>query len=218
MIADAAAAFAEIFTPPFRAALIKVLALTLLVLVLAAAVLHHVLIAFVTVHSLWLATTISIVTGLGLAVGSVFLVAPVSALVAGFFIDDLAARVEHDIDPAAPPGRPLAVWTALVLSVRFALLSLGGHAHGAGAFAGAGRERGGVPVRQCLPAQPPIFRIRRAAALALGGRCRTPAPARRAIAGGGLHPGRLRVGAGPQSADAACSARPSWCGSSSASP
>lgn len=124
MIADAAAAFAEIFTPPFRAALLKVLALTLLVLVLAAAVLHHALLALVTVHSLWLATTISIVTGLGLALGSVFLVAPVSALVAGFFIDDLAARVEQDIDPAAPPGRPLAVWTALVLSGRFALLSL----------------------------------------------------------------------------------------------
>ncbi len=54
-----------------------------------------------------------------------FLVAPVSSLVAGFFIDDLAEHVERDLDPGARPGRPLAIIAALVLSVRFGALSLG---------------------------------------------------------------------------------------------
>ena len=124
MIADAIEALAEIFTPPFRAALAKVLGLTVLILVLAVALLHHLLIGFVILPYAWLATTLSVLAGVGLAVGSVFLVAPVSALVAGFFIDDLAERVERDIDPQALPGRPLPVLQAMTLSVRFALLSL----------------------------------------------------------------------------------------------
>ena len=125
MIVDAAAAFFEIFTPPFRAVLAKVLGLTLLLLVLLIGALHHLLLAMVILPYVWLATTLSIVAGLGLAIGSVFLVAPVSALVAGFFIDDLAERVERDIDPLSRPGRPLPALSAALLSVRFALLSLG---------------------------------------------------------------------------------------------
>ena len=125
MIADAVAAFFEIFTPPFRAVLAKVLGLTVLVLLLAVALLHHVLIGFLTLSYAWLVTTVSILAGLGLVVGSVFLVAPVSALVAGFFIDALAEQVERDVDPLARPGRPLPILRALALSVRFALLSLG---------------------------------------------------------------------------------------------
>ena len=125
MIADALAAMREILSPPFRAALLKVLGLTLLLLVAAVVLLDHGLLLLVAVSSTWLATTISILLGLGLIVGSVFLVAPVSAVVAGFFIDDLAAQVERDIDPFGPPGRPISIAAALVLSVRFGALSLG---------------------------------------------------------------------------------------------
>lgn len=124
MIGDAAAALSEMFTPPFRATLVKVLGLTLLVLVLAVVLLHHALIALVMIPYTWLATAASILAGLGLVIGSVFLVAPVSALVAGLFIDGLAERVEREVDPVSPPGRPLPVVQALLLSIRFALLSL----------------------------------------------------------------------------------------------
>lgn len=124
MISDAAAALSEIFTPPFRAALVKVFGLTLIVLVAAIVLLHHALVALVVIPYGWLATTASILAGLGLVIGSIFLVAPVSALVAGFFIDELAERVERDVDPASPPGRPLSVLQASLLSIRFALLSL----------------------------------------------------------------------------------------------
>ena len=52
------------------------------------------------------------------------LVAPVSAVVAGFFIDDLAARVERDIDPAGPVGQPISIAASIWLGVRFGLVSL----------------------------------------------------------------------------------------------
>ncbi len=125
LLADALAAFREILTPPFRAALIKVLGLTLLVLVGAVALLDHGLLLLVAVHAAWLSTLLGIVAGLGLLVGSVFLVAPVSSVVAGFFIDDLAEHVERDLDPLSPPGRPLRIVPALVLSLRFGALQLG---------------------------------------------------------------------------------------------
>ncbi len=125
MINDALAAFQEILTPPFRSALGKVLGLTVLILVAAIMLLHHGLLALVVLPYPWLAALISILAGLGLTVGSVFLVAPVSSIVAGFFIDDLAEQVERDLDPAAPPGRPLPILDAMMLSVRFGALSLG---------------------------------------------------------------------------------------------
>nr|WP_245501117.1 sulfate transporter family protein [Lichenibacterium minor] len=125
LLADALAAFREILTPPFRAALLKVLGLTLLLLVGAVALLDHGLLLLVAVHAAWLSTLLGIVAGLGLLVGSVFLVAPVSSVVAGFFIDDLAEHVERDLDPLSPPGRPLRILPALVLSVRFGALQLG---------------------------------------------------------------------------------------------
>lgn len=125
MLSDALAAFREILTPPFRAALAKVLGLTLLILVGAVALLDHGLLLLVALPNPWLSTLLSILAGLGLLVGSVFLVAPVSSVVAGFFIDDLAEHVERDLDPAAPPGLPLRIVPALVLSVRFGALQLG---------------------------------------------------------------------------------------------
>ena len=125
MINDALSAFQEILTPPFRSALGKVLGVTVLILVGAIALLHHGLLAFVVLPYPWLAALISLLAGLGLTVGSVFLVAPVSSIVAGFFIDDLAEHIERDLDPAAPPGRPLPILDAIVLSVRFGALSLG---------------------------------------------------------------------------------------------
>ena len=125
MLADALAAFREILTPPFRAALAKVLGLTLLGLLGAVALLDRGLLMLVTLPHPWLSTLLSILVGLGLLAGSVFLVAPVSSVVAGFFIDDLAEHVERDLDPLAPPGRPLPVVDAVVLSVRFGALQLG---------------------------------------------------------------------------------------------
>ncbi len=122
LVGDAVAALQEIFTRPFRLAALKIVAITLGLLVVGGSALHGWLAGLVAVSSPWLATTLAVVEGLGLAVGSVFLVAPTSALVAGFFVDDLAAQVERDL--GGPEGHPIAIGVAVGLSVRFAALTL----------------------------------------------------------------------------------------------
>ena len=124
MIADALAAFSETFSPPFRSVLWKVLGLTVALMVLVIVGLHHGLLALVHLPYPWLQTLVSVFAGFGLVAASIFLVAPVSALVAGFFIDELAAKVEQDLDPAAVAGTPLPVIRSLWLGVTFGLLSL----------------------------------------------------------------------------------------------
>lgn len=123
-VADAAAALRTALSPPFRRALLAILAITLAMLVVFSLALHHGLGLIVMPSSAWLAVTLAVVEGLGLALASIFLVAPVSALVAGFFVDDLAAKVEQALDPAGPPGVALPIGRALALSLRFAALSL----------------------------------------------------------------------------------------------
>jgi hypothetical protein len=82
MIDDAVAAFAQIFTPPFRATLLKSLALTIGLLILVWFALDRLAATFINGATPWLATILSWLVGLGLFVGLAFLVAPVVSLVA----------------------------------------------------------------------------------------------------------------------------------------
>lgn len=124
MFQDALAAFRQVFSPPFRRALIKSLGLTLTMLVVAWFGLERLIGYFVTVENAWIATAVSIIAGLGLFVGMIFLVAPISALVAGFYLDELAEQVEISSAPQWPAGRALPAGQAMGLSARFALLAL----------------------------------------------------------------------------------------------
>ena len=123
MIEAAIGAVRECLTPPFRAVLWKVLATTLTLLALVWAGLDKLVLHFATTPWPWLDTTLSIVTGVGLVFALAFAVAPVSMLVAGFFVDDLAEKVERD-DPSYPVGRPLPAGMALWLASKFALVSV----------------------------------------------------------------------------------------------
>ena len=123
MFTDAIDAFNQIFTPPFRKVLIRSLALTLGVLALIWLGLDRLATSWMTTPWPWLDTLIAIAAALGLLVGLVFLVAPVSALVAGFYLDELAETVERSIAPdrvgsALPGGQ--AMW----LAVKFAAVSV----------------------------------------------------------------------------------------------
>ncbi len=124
MILAAYAAAQKIFTPPFRAVLWKTLGFTLLILILIWVGLDKFLISFVAVPYPWLATTLSILTGIGLVFGLAFLVAPVSSLVAGFYLDELADIVEREISPGHV-GTALPVGLAVRVSGVFALVSVG---------------------------------------------------------------------------------------------
>lgn len=124
MLGDATAAMRQILTPPFRRALLSILAITLAILAVAGVGLHELLGRFATPPYPWLALMVSVIEGLGIALAAIFLVSPVSALVAGFFVDDLAEHVERALDPVGRAGRPLPIGRAVLLSVRFSILSL----------------------------------------------------------------------------------------------
>jgi CysZ protein len=129
MISAAIAALNQMFTPPFRSTLWKVLALTLGVLVLVWVGLDKLVVGFLLDPAwfpyAWITTALSIALGVGLVIGLAFLVAPSSSLVAGFFLDDLAELVEHDIYPQGRGGRALPAGQAAWLAAKFAAVSLG---------------------------------------------------------------------------------------------
>ena len=124
MFDDAIDAFAQIFTPPFRATLWKSLLLTIGVLAAIWIALDRFGGSLIRVEPPWMATTLHLALGIGLVVGLAFLVAPVTSLVAGFFLDDMAAIVERTVDPAAPQGAAAPAGEVALFTLRFAGLSL----------------------------------------------------------------------------------------------
>lgn len=131
MIIEAAgAALSRLFSAEFRAVLLKSLALTLLLLVGAWFGLKELFdwLALPWIDALlpgfpswagWLTLVAAILAGIGLAVGLALLVSPVTALVAGIFLDDIADVVERTDYPQDPPGRALPALTAFVLALKF---------------------------------------------------------------------------------------------------
>ncbi len=105
------------------------LGLTIALLVLVWLVLTRLFAAYLEAHTISgaypiLDTIVFFLTGLGLVVGLAYLVPAVTALVAGYFLDDAAALVEREHYPDAPPGQPLSIGRALLYGARFAALSV----------------------------------------------------------------------------------------------
>ncbi|MBX3527488.1 MAG: sulfate transporter family protein [Rhodoblastus sp.] len=131
MILEAArAALSRLFTPEFRAVLWKSLGLTALVLVLAwfgiAGLFDWLALPWIDGWmpqmpdwAGWLGTAGAIVAGVALALVLGLLIAPVTALIAGFFQDDVAAIVEAQDYPDDAPGRPVPTLRSAVLSAKF---------------------------------------------------------------------------------------------------
>jgi CysZ protein len=124
MLQDAIDSFVDVFSPPFRSVMVKSLTLTLAVLILAGFALDRLALSFVHIETSWLATTISILVGLGLIAGLILLAAPTTSLVAGFFLDEIAGIVEREVDPVGAPGKPAPVLDSALFALRFAALSL----------------------------------------------------------------------------------------------
>ena len=122
MIDAALRAVAQIFAPEFRAVLWRSLGITLALLILVWFSLEGLLQLFVTVPYPWLDTLIAILAGLGLFIGLIFLLGPITSLVAGLFVDEIAAHVERRDYPEDAPGRELPVARSLIMSAKFAAL------------------------------------------------------------------------------------------------
>ena len=139
MLAAATQALSQMFSPPFRTVLVKSIGLALILIVIIGIGLHH-LLGWVAdageglaEHTLGpnahgplavLAFILSIAAGLGILVGSVFLMPAVTALVASFFVDDIALEVERSRYPGEPEGKPLPLMRAVIEGVRTALLAI----------------------------------------------------------------------------------------------
>lgn len=139
MIDAAAKALAQIFTKPLRRVLLKSVGLALLLIVLIGIGLHRLLAALATDGAVWaeqtsgmaphaawatLAWVLSIMAGLGIITGALFLMPAVTAFVGSFFVDEVADVVERAHYPAEPPGRALPLLRAMLEGIKTALLAL----------------------------------------------------------------------------------------------
>lgn len=138
MLNDAAKAFAQILTPQLRAILWKSIGLALVLVVVVAIALQRGMLwllnwgevaaqsalgGFQTPLTImvWLLT---ILTGIGIAAGSIFLMPAITSLVASVFVDDVADVVERQSYPNEQPGTALPLMRSVLEGGRAALLSL----------------------------------------------------------------------------------------------
>ncbi|KSV82375.1 CysZ [Sinorhizobium sp. GL2] len=131
MILDAARlSLANLFAPETRSVFWKVLGLTILALVALWFAVREVFIWLALpwfdtlmpgtpVWAGWLTFVLGIFASLGLALALALLLAPVTALIAGFFLDDVADVIEKRDYPNEPPGRPLPLGEAVAGSLKF---------------------------------------------------------------------------------------------------
>jgi CysZ protein len=139
MLDAAIKALSQLFTQPLRRVLLKAVGLALLLIIIIGIGLQRVLAALaangatwaeqtsgMAPHAAWatLAWVLSIMAGLGIITGALFLMPAVTAFVGSFFVDEVADVVEREHYPAEPPGRALPLFRALIEGVKFALLAL----------------------------------------------------------------------------------------------
>ena len=139
MIDAAVSALADLFSPPLRRVLLKSIGLALLLIVIIGIGLHHLIAGLAdngatwaeqttgfAPHAAWttLAFVLSLMAGLGIITGALFLMPTVTAFVGSFFVDDVADVIEREHYPAEAPGRALPFFRALIEGLTFALLTL----------------------------------------------------------------------------------------------
>ena len=123
MLTAAIQAFRELFTPPFRAVLFKCVGFTIGLLALLVIGLEGLFSHFVEWPH-WIETTIEWLGGLALVVGSIFLIPPVTSLMAGLYLDDIAGQVERTYYPGDPPGKEMPALAAVGAGLKFFLVVL----------------------------------------------------------------------------------------------
>jgi CysZ protein len=118
MLAAAGQAFQELFTPPFRAVLVKCVGFTLALLAGLIVALEWSFTHFVAWPD-WIETAIQWLGGLALVAASIFLIPPVTSLIAGLYLDDIADQVERSAFPNDKPGRELTTAQSVWLAIKF---------------------------------------------------------------------------------------------------
>lgn len=130
ILQSARLSFLNLFAPETRSAFWKVLGLTILVLMGLWFALRGVFIGYVWPYVAdllpsvpdwagWLTFIFAILAGIGLALGLALLIAPVTALIAGLFLDDVAEVVEKRDYRNDPAGTEMPLGRAMIESVQF---------------------------------------------------------------------------------------------------
>ncbi|WP_428647874.1 sulfate transporter family protein [Roseibium sp.] len=129
MFQAATRAMSQVFEQPFRAIFWKMLGFTFAILVVIWVVLQGVVSHFLGVAATewgdgsswisWAEWSISILTGIGAVFALGFLIAPISALFAGLFQDDIADIVEARDYPGDRPGKALPVAQSVGQAIKF---------------------------------------------------------------------------------------------------
>lgn len=131
MILDAAAlSLRNLFAPETRTVFWKTLGLTILVLIGLWFGLRETFMTFVMpmlqglIPDLpdwagWLTFIFGILASIGLALALALLLSPVTAIIAGLFLDDVAEVVEKRDYPNDPPGKAMPMGEAIVASIKF---------------------------------------------------------------------------------------------------
>lgn len=134
ILASARRAAINLTEPEFRATFWKTIGLTLIVLIGLWFGLRYLfewlLLPWLTVMAPslpgwadawgnWLGVFAGIAAGIGLAAGLALLIAPVTAIIAGLFLDDVAEVVETREYPQDPPGEALPLVRAAILALKF---------------------------------------------------------------------------------------------------
>ena len=139
MIDAAAKALSQMFMPTLRHVLLKAVGLALILITIIGILMQRLLAAWaetganwaeqatgVAPHAAWsaLAWLLSIMAGLGIITGALFLMPVVTAFVGSFFVDEIADAVEREHYPTEPLGRALSFFRALLEGLEFAALAL----------------------------------------------------------------------------------------------
>lgn len=139
MIDAAAKAFSQMFSASLRRVLLKAVGLALLFIVIIGIGMQRLLASLADSGATWaeqtsgfaphpawaaLAWVLSIMAGLGIVTGALFLMPAVTAFVGSFFVDEVAETVEREYYPAEPPGQALPLFRGLIEGVKIALLAL----------------------------------------------------------------------------------------------
>ena len=119
MISAAQLALSQIVSPPFRGLLWKSVGLTLALLAALWIAIQAVILQFLVLPFPWMETAFSIASGFGLLIGMAFLIAPVTTLFAGLFLDDVAEIVESENYPGDPAGTPMPIVAGMVIAIKF---------------------------------------------------------------------------------------------------
>lgn len=131
-------ALKRLLSPEFRSIFWKTLGLTLLLLIGLWASLRQIFFSFAWpwIENLipsfpewigWLGIIAAIIAGLGLALLLALMIAPITALIAGLFLDDVAEVIEKDDYPHETAGTPLALGRSIVVSIKFLMIVIVGN-------------------------------------------------------------------------------------------